>query len=65
VSKHFKAHLDIEKATGEAIAENTKIRKLLASIDCSVMVTAVAGFKLKTISTTALTSRSTVCERLS
>jgi hypothetical protein len=43
VSKHLKAHLDIEKATGVAIAENTKVRKLLASIDCNMMVTAVAG----------------------
>jgi hypothetical protein len=43
VSKHIKAHLGIEKATGVAIAENTKVRKLLASIDCSMMVAAVAG----------------------
>jgi hypothetical protein len=45
VSKHLKAHLDIEKATGVAIAENTKARKLLASIDCNMMVAAVAGIR--------------------
>lgn len=45
VSKHLRAHLDIEKATGVAIAENTKVRKLLASIDCSMMVAAVAGIR--------------------
>jgi hypothetical protein len=45
VSKHLRAHLDIEKATGIAIAENTKVRKLLASIDCNMMVAAVAGIR--------------------
>jgi hypothetical protein len=45
VSKHLKAHLDIEKATGVAMAENTKVRKLLASIDCSMMVSAVAAIR--------------------
>lgn len=37
VSKHLKAHLDIEKATGTAMPENTKVRKLLASLRCSTM----------------------------
>jgi hypothetical protein len=45
VSKHLKAHLDMEKATGVAMAENTKVRKLLTSIDCSVMSAAVAGVR--------------------
>jgi hypothetical protein len=43
VSKHLKAYLDIEKATGVAIAENTKVRKLLASINCNMIVATVAG----------------------
>jgi hypothetical protein len=37
VSKHLKAHLDIEKATGTALAENTKVRKLLYSLRCATM----------------------------
>jgi hypothetical protein len=37
VSKHQKAHLNIEKATGTAMAENTKVRKLLASLRCATM----------------------------
>ena len=45
VSKHLRAHLDMEKATGVTMAENTKVRKLLASIDCSMMVAAVAGIR--------------------
>jgi hypothetical protein len=35
VSKHQKAHLNIKKATGTAMAENTKIGKLLTSLCCA------------------------------
>jgi hypothetical protein len=45
VSKHLNAYLDIGKPAGVAIAENTKVHKLLASIDCSMMVTTVAGIQ--------------------
>jgi hypothetical protein len=37
VSKHQKAHLNIEKATGTAMAKNTKVRKLLAFLCCATM----------------------------
>ena len=45
VSKHLRAHLDIEKATGTAIAENTKVRKLLYSLRCSTMNVPIATIR--------------------
>jgi hypothetical protein len=41
-SKHLKARLDIEKATGTAFAENTKVRKLLYSLRCATMNVPIA-----------------------
>ena len=45
VSKHLKAHLDIEKATGTAMAENTKVRKLLYSLRCATMNVPIATIR--------------------
>jgi hypothetical protein len=45
VSKHLKAHLDIEKATGTALAENTKVRKLLYSLRCATMNVPIATIR--------------------
>jgi hypothetical protein len=45
VSKHQKAHLDIEKATGQAMAENTKVRKLLASLRCATMMVPISTIR--------------------
>jgi hypothetical protein len=45
VSKHLKAHLDIEKATGTAMPENTKVRKLLYSIHCATMNVPIATIR--------------------
>ena len=45
VSKHLKAHLDLEKSTGTMMAENTKVRKLLSSIESSAMNAAIAAIR--------------------
>jgi hypothetical protein len=37
VSKHRKAHIDIEKATGTALPENNKVRKLLKSLQAPTL----------------------------
>jgi hypothetical protein len=45
VSKHLKAHLDIEKATGTAMPENTKVRKLLYLLRCATMNVPIATIR--------------------
>ena len=45
VSKHIKAHLDIAKATGTEVPENTKVRKLLASLQHATMSVGVATIR--------------------
>jgi hypothetical protein len=42
VSKHLKAHLDIEKSTGVAMTEKSKVRKLLHSLKSSAMAVPIA-----------------------
>jgi hypothetical protein len=42
VSKHLKAHLDIEKATGTPLAEKTKVWKLLYSLRCATINVPIA-----------------------
>jgi hypothetical protein len=45
VSKHLKAHLDIEKATGTAMPETTKVRKLLYSLRSATMSVPIATIR--------------------
>jgi hypothetical protein len=45
VSKHLKAHLDIEKATGTAKPETTKVRKLLYSLRSATMSVPIATIR--------------------